>query len=129
MYIEHIALWTNNLEEMKDFYLKYFGAKSNEKYFNPTKNFSSYFLSFEQGCRLEIMQMPNIPESANDVYAQFTGLIHFAISVGCKEKVDSLTETLRNDGFEIIGKPRTTGDGYYESVILDPDQNRIEITN
>lgn len=128
MYIEHLALWTNNLEEMKDFYLKYFDAKSNEKYFNPTKRFSSYFLSFEKGCRLELMQMPHIPDSTNDIYAQFTGLIHFAISVGSKEMVDNLTEKLRNDGFEIIGEPRTTGDGYYESVILDPDKNRIEIT-
>jgi lactoylglutathione lyase len=128
MYIEHIALWTNNLEELRDFYDKYFNATSNEKYYNPTKNFSSYFLSFEKGCRLEIMQMPNIPDSANDVFAQFTGLIHFAISVGSKEKVDSLTEQLRNDGFEIVGEPRTTGDGYYESVVLDPDKNRIEIT-
>lgn len=129
MYIEHIALWTNQLEEMKEFYLNYFEVKSNEKYFNSSKNFFSYFLSFEKGCRLELMQMPNIPDSSNDIYAQFTGLIHFAISVGNKEKVDLLTERLRNDGFEIIGEPRTTGDGYYESVILDPDKNRIEITN
>lgn len=74
------------------------------------------------------MQMPHIPDSMNDIYAQFTGLIHFAISVGSKEMVDNLTAKLRNDGFEIIGEPRTTGDGYYESVILDPDKNRIEIT-
>ena len=129
MYIEHLALWTNNLEGMKDFYHQYFGATSHEKYVNTTKNFSSYFLSFEKGCRLELMQMPDIPESSNNIYAQFTGLIHFAIAVGSKEKVDNLTERLRNDGFEIIGEPRTTGDGYYESIILDPDKNRIEITN
>ena len=129
MYIEHLALWTNNLEGMKDFYHQYFGATSQEKYVNTTKNFSSYFLSFEKGCRLELMQMPDIPESSNNIYAQFTGLIHFAIAVGSKEKVDNLTERLRNDGFEIIGEPRTTGDGYYESIILDPDKNRIEITN
>ena len=128
MHIEHIALWTNQLEEMRAFYLKYFEAKSNEKYFNPNKNFSSYFLSFEKGCRLEIMEMPKIPNSQNDVYAQFTGLIHFAVSVGSKEMVDNLTERLRKDGFEIIGEPRITGDGYYESVVFDPDKNRIEIT-
>ena len=128
MHIEHIALWTNQLEEMRAFYLKYFEAKSNEKYFNPNKNFSSYFLSFEKGCRLEIMEMPKIPNSQDDVYAQFTGLIHFAVSVGNKEMVDNLTERLRKDGFEIIGEPRITGDGYYESVVFDPDKNRIEIT-
>ena len=128
MHIEHIALWTNQLEEMRAFYLKYFEAKSNEKYFNPNKNFSSYFLSFEKGCRLEIMEMPKIPNSQDDVYAQFTGLIHFAVSVGSKEMVNNLTEILRKDGFEIIGEPRITGDGYYESVVFDPDKNRIEIT-
>ena len=127
MYIEHLAIWTNQLEIMKGFYMKYFGATPNEKYFNPKKEFSSYFLSFEKGCRLELMQMPNISDSTNDIYAQFTGLIHFAVSVRSKEMVDSLTETLRKDGFEIIGEPRTTGDGYYESVVLDPDKNRIEI--
>lgn len=127
MHIEHIAIWTKDLENLKDFYLKYFNATSNEIYHNPTKDFNSYFLSFEKGCRLELMQMPNIPASKDDIYEQFMGLIHFAISVGSKEKVNNLTEILRNDGFEIIGEPRTTGDGYYESVVLDPDKNRIEI--
>jgi lactoylglutathione lyase len=127
MHIEHIAIWTKDLENLKDFYLKYFNASANELYNNPKKGFNSYFLSFEKGCRLELMQMPNIPDSKDDIYEQFTGLIHFAISVGSKEKVDVLTETLRKDGFEIIGEPRTTGDGYYESVVLDPDKNRIEI--
>jgi lactoylglutathione lyase len=74
------------------------------------------------------MKMPNIPASENDVYKQFTGLIHFAISTGSKEQVDTLTEQLRADGYEIVGEPRTTGDGYYESVVLDPEGNRIEIT-
>lgn len=129
MKIEHLALWVRDLEKMKDFYEKYFQATSNEKYFNPKKNFSSYFLNFEGECRLEIMQMPNIPENKNDVHQQFTGLIHFAIAVGSKEKVDTLTEQLRKDGYEIVGEPRTTGDGYYESVILDPENNRIEITS
>ncbi len=127
MHIEHIAIWTKDLENLKNFYQKYFNATSNEIYHNPTKGFNSYFLSFEKGARLELMQMPNIPTSKDDIYEQFMGLIHFAISVGSKEKVNNLTEILRNDGFEIISEPRTTGDGYYESVVLDPDKNRIEI--
>ncbi len=128
MHIEHIAIWVKDLEKMRVFYEKYFNGKSNEKYRNEKKGFESYFISFDSGARLELMQMPNIPDSKNDIYEQFMGLIHFAISVGTKETVDNLTEILQNDGFEIIGQPRWTGDGYYESVILDPEQNRIEIT-
>ncbi|HEY3405685.1 MAG TPA: VOC family protein [Ohtaekwangia sp.] len=128
MKIEHIAIWTHDLERLRTFYETYFEVKAGDKYFNPKKNFESYFLSFDQGCRLEIMKMPNIPASANDVYKQFTGLIHFAISLGSKEKVDTLTNMLRIDGYEVVGEPRITGDGYYESVVLDPDGNRIEIT-
>jgi len=128
MKIDHIAIWTRDLERLKTFYEKYFSALAGEKYFNPGKNFTSYFLCFESGARLELMQMPGIPDSANDIYKQFGGLIHFAIDVGSKQVVDSLTERLHKDGYEIIGEPRTTGDGYYESVVLDPDGNRIEIT-
>ncbi|AXE21314.1 glyoxalase [Runella rosea] len=129
MYIEHLALWCRDLERMRAFYELYFGAISNEKYINTKKQFESYFLSFEQGPRLEIMQMNSIPAHSNDVYAQFTGLIHFAVSVGSEEKVNALTERLRSDGYEVVGEPRWTGDGYYESVVFDPEQNRIEITN
>lgn len=129
MKIEHLAIWVRDLEKMKAFYMNYFQTTANKKYINPKKNFSSYFLSFEGECRLEIMQMPNIPENENDAYQQYRGIIHFAISVGSKEKVDTLTEHLRKDGYEIVGEPRTTGDGYYESVILDPENNRIEITS
>jgi lactoylglutathione lyase len=128
MYIEHLAIWCRDLERMKAFYETYFGAKSNEKYTNPKKKFESYFLSFDQGPRLELMQMAGIPASQNDIYAQFLGLVHFAISVGSEAEVNQLTERLRADGYEVIGEPRWTGDGYYESVILDPEQNRIEIT-
>lgn len=128
MKIEHIALWTKDLEKMKSFYERYFHAQAGEKYSNPKKQFESYFLSFESGSRLELMQMPNVPDSTNDVYKQFTGFIHFAISSGSKDRVDSLTLQLKNDGFEILDGPRTTGDGYYESVVLDPEGNRIEIT-
>ena len=128
MKIEHLAIWTRDLEALRGFYEKYFLARPGEKYVNVKKNFESYFLSFETGPRLELMQMPGIPENANDIYVQFTGLIHFAISVGSKEKVDSLTSLLRTDGYQVVGEPRTTGDGYYESVVLDPEGNRIEIT-
>lgn len=128
MKIEHIALWTKDLEKLKSFYEKYFNAKAGKNYTNSKNQFESYFLSFESGCRLELMQMPSIPDSVNDVYKQFTGFIHFAVSTGSKEKVDELTHQLKQDGYEILDGPRTTGDGYYESVVLDPDNNRIEIT-
>ena len=127
MKIDHIAIWTKKLEELREFYMNYFGAKSNQKYFNPKKEFSSYFLSFDEGCTIEIMEMPGIPDSKDDPIKQFMGLIHFAIYVGSEKEVDRLTELLRTDGFEIVGEPRTTGDGCYESVILDPDGNRVEI--
>lgn len=128
MHIEHLAIWCKDLEAMKSFYMKWFNATSNSKYFNPVKNFSSYFLSFETGPRLELMQMPGIPDSVNDVLKQFTGLIHFAITVGSAEEVNRLTEVMRNAGVQILGEPRFTGDGYYESVVADPEGNRIEIT-
>ncbi len=127
MRIDHLALWTHNLERIKSFYEKYFQANAGQKYVNPKKNLESYFLTFMEGGRLEIMQMPGIDSrDQNDV--QTTGLSHFAISVGAKHSVDNLTEKLRHDGYKVIGEPRTTGDGYYESVVLDPDGNRIEIT-
>ena len=128
MKIEHLAIWTNELEAMKAFYIRFFDAVSNEKYFNPNKQFSSYFLSFGDGARLELMQMPGIPGNSNDTIRQYTGLIHFAISTGSKEKVETLTEAIRQAGYRVIGEPRWTGDGYYESVVTDPENNRIEIT-
>ena len=128
MNIEHLALWVRDLERMRVFYQTYFQATANAKYVNSTKGFSSYFLSFPNGGpRLEIMQMPSIPDSRNDASAQFSGLIHFAVSVGSEAAVDTLTEQLRTDGFSVVGEPRRTGDGYYESVVLDPEQNRVEI--
>lgn len=128
MKIEHIAVWAKDIENLRVFYETYFGAKSNDKYINAGKRFSSYFLSFGSGARLEIMQMPSVPETSNDPYRQFTGYIHIAISVGSEEKVDALTLRLKQDGFEILDGPRKTGDGYYESAVLDPENNRIEIT-
>ncbi len=127
MKIEHLAIWVSDLEVMRRFYENYFNASSGELYKNPKKNFSSYFLSFDEGARLELMQKPEIPVLL-DQTTEHMGIIHFAISIGTKEKVDSLTEQLRTDGFRIVGEPRTTGDGYYESVIQDPEGNRIEIT-
>ena len=113
MYIEHLALWCHDLETMRTFYEIYFGAKANEKYVNTKKQFESYFLTFETGPRLELMQMPGIPDHLNDIYAQFTGLIHFAVSVGSTKMVDQLTERLRAGGYEVVSEPRWTGDGYY----------------
>ncbi len=129
MKLEHVAIWAKDLEKLKSFYEKYFNAKANNKYSNITKNFESYFLTFESGTRLEIMQKPEIPESKNDVYKQFTGIIHIAFSLESKERVDELTELLIKDGIEILDGPRVTGDGYYETAFLDPEGNRIEITN
>ncbi|MEP6750905.1 MAG: VOC family protein [Bacteroidota bacterium] len=128
MKVEHLAVWTNQLDVMKAFYTAFFGARPNELYHNPQKQFSSYFLSFDDGARLELMQMPGIPINSNDTIRQSTGLIHFAICTGSKEEVDALTEKIRASGFTVLGEPRWTGDGYYESVILDPDNNRVEIT-
>ena len=129
MHIEHLAIWVRDLERMRAFYETYFEAVANEKYTNTGKGFSSYFLSFPQGGpRLELMQMPGIPDTLNNALMQFTGLIHFAVSVGDEADVDMLTNRLRADGLTIVGEPRRTGDGYYESVVLDPEQNRIEIT-
>ena len=127
MKIEHLAIWVKDLESMKDFYSKYFNAKAGELYHNPKKNFTSYFLSFDSGCRLELMHSPKIggKDSSDSV---LHGLAHFAISVGSKSEVDVLTNALRQEGYKVVGEPRTTGDGYYESVVFDLEKNRIEIT-
>ncbi len=125
MKIEHIAIWTLDLEKMKAFYLKFFDLTANEKYYNAQKKFSSYFLSFASGARIELMHQPDISEFIEN---SKLGLAHFAISVGTKEKVNALTELIRENGYDVLGQPRTTGDGYYESVIADPEGNWIEIT-
>ena len=127
MKIEHLAIWVNDLELMRSFYIKYFNGRAGKKYTNPKKNFSSYFIEFAEGCRLELMHNPSISANLNDSMKEYIGIIHFAISVGNKEKVNQLTEELRKEGYKVIGEPRTTGDGYYESVVLDPESNRIEI--
>lgn len=126
MKIEHIAMYVNDLEKTKDFFIYYLGAKSNAGYHNKNTNFRSYFLTFDDGARLEIMNKP-IMEDTDKTLAR-TGFIHIAFSVGSKEKVDQLTEQLKQDGYKVISGPRTTGDGYYESCIIGIEGNQIEIT-
>ncbi|EFS04353.1 glyoxalase family protein [Listeria seeligeri FSL S4-171] len=125
MKIEHIALWTSDLEKMKDFYVTYFGATANDLYENKTKGFSSYFLSFKTGARLELMRRTDVSE---EVTGEILGWAHIAVATESKTAVEELTEKVRAAGFEVVGEARTTGDGYYESVVLDPEGNRIEIT-
>ena len=126
MKIEHVALYINDLEKARDFFIKYFGGKSNDCYHNKTTDFRSYFISFDDGSRLEIMTKPELADTAKEL--NHTGFIHLAFSVGSKEKVDELTARLKNDGYEVLSGPRTTGDGYYESCILGIENNQIEIT-
>ena len=126
MKIEHIALYVNNLEEARNFFVKYFDAKSNDGYHNFQTDFRSYFLSFDDGARLEIMnklEMSDLPKELSR-----TGYAHVAFSVGSKEKVDVLTAQLKDDGYEVVSGPRMTGDGYYESCIVAVEGNQIEIT-
>ncbi len=126
MYIEHIAMYVNDLEKTRTFFVKYFGAVSNEGYQNPKTNFCSYFLSFDHGARLEIMHKPQMSDIEKELNR--TGYIHIAFSLGSKAAVDELTEKLKNDGYEVISGPRTTGDGYYESCIVGIEGNQVEIT-
>jgi len=126
MKIEHIAMYFNDLEGAKNFFEKYFCAKSNELYHNKKTNFQSYFLNFDEGTRLEIMTKPELQDAEKTLNR--TGFIHVAFSVGSKEKVDELTKILQNDGFKVVSGPRTTGDGYYESCVICFENNQIEIT-
>jgi lactoylglutathione lyase len=128
MQIEHLAIWVRDLEEMRAFYLKYFETTSGEKYVNSKTKFNAYFIYFgTDKTRLELMTRPDI--APNDARRGFTmGLAHFAISVGGKDKVNALTERLRKDNYTIVSEPRTTGDGYYESVVSDPEGNYVEIS-
>ena len=126
MRIEHIALYVNDLEAAKDFFIKYFGASSNDGYHNKTTDFRSYFLTFEDGARLELMNRPAM-EDGEKTLAR-TGYIHLAFCVGSKEAVDELTLRLKKDGYEVVSGPRITGDGYYESCIIGIEGNQIEIT-
>ena len=126
MKIEHIAMYVNDLEATRDFFIKYFDAKANDGYHNKTTGFKSFFLTFENGARLEVMKKPCMQDAEKDNTR--TGYIHIAFSVGSKEKVDSLTEQLNADGYSVISGPRTTGDGYYESCVVGIEGNLVEIT-
>ena len=126
MKIEHVAMYVNNLEAARDFFVKYLGGRSNDVYHNPRTGFRSYFISFEDGARLEIMNKPEMPDPEKDLNR--TGYVHIAFSVGSKEAVDQLTGTLRTAGYRVVSGPRTTGDGYYESCIIAIENNQIEIT-
>ena len=126
MRIEHVAMYVCDLERTRYFFVKYFDGKANSGYHNQTTGFRSYFISFDDGSRLEIMNKPVV--NFQEKMINRMGYAHIAFSVGSKEKVDCLTESLRNAGYEITSGPRTTGDGYYESCILDIEGNQIEIT-
>ena len=126
MRIEHIVLYVHDLESARRFFVKHFGATSNDGYHNPQTDFRSYFLSFDKGARLEIMNKPKMSDLSKEINR--TGYAHIAFSIGSKEKVDTLTAELKADGYEVISGPRTTGDGYYESCIIALEDNQIEIT-
>ncbi len=137
MKIEHIAIWVRDIDKVCEFYRKYFGGVVQPLYHNPTKQFTSRFVTFDEGARLEVMHRPDIDsnvrieenvsrETVPDT--QHLGFIHLSFSVGSKEEVDRLTQQMYSEGIPVVGQPRTTGDGYYESVVLDPEGNRIEIT-
>lgn len=125
MKIDHIAIYTSDLERLKKFYEKYFMAISNKKYHNPKTGLETYFLTFQSGSRIEIMTRPNL--NINETAQPFYGLTHLAFSLKSRDEVDSLTELLFNDGYTLFSKQRVTGDGYYESCVLDPDGNKIEL--
>lgn len=125
MRIEHLALWTTDLDRSRDFYARFFGARPSALYRNPKTGFSSYFLSFSSGARIEIMSRADVTIRGPE---ERLGLAHFALSVGSKEKVVGTTEALASAGVPVVSQPRHTGDGYFESVIADPDGNHIEIT-
>ncbi|WP_374600746.1 VOC family protein [Niveibacterium sp.] len=128
MKIEHVAIWAADLEAQRRFYETHFGATAGDRYHNTRKDFRSYFLRFADGARLELMAMPGIPASQDSVAAQRLGLIHLAFSVGSQEAVDQHHAQSVAEGLRVLDGPRWTGDGYYEYVLLDPEDNRIEVT-
>jgi lactoylglutathione lyase len=129
MTLDHVAIWTNRLEILRDYYVKYFGGRANKKYTNKETGFESYFLTFESGSRLEIMQKPGIPKNLNDTVVQYMGIIHLSFGVDSMKAVIQKSEELAEDGYKILRGPRKTGDGYFEFETLDPDNNRIEVAS
>ena len=127
MRIDHLAVWTDDIDRLASFYATYFGASVGPRYTNAAKGFASRFVTFDAGARLEVMQTTAIVLERAPAGAERFGLTHVALSVGSEDAVRALTERLRADGHAIVGEPRRTGDGYYESVVLDPDGNRVEI--
>lgn len=126
MTIEHVALYVRDLEAARDFFLRYLGAASNQLYHNPKTGFSSYFLSFDGGARLELMSKPDVEDQSLALARM--GYVHVAFRLGSAEKVDELTARLKADGYPIVSGPRTTGDGYYESCVVAIEGNQIELT-
>ncbi len=126
MTIEHIAMYVNDLEKARDFFVKYLDGKTNNGYHNVKTGFRSYFISFDDGARLEIMNRPDLADGEKAFNR--TGFVHVAFSVGSKESVDRLTQWLQADGYHVVSSPRTTGDGYYESCVIAIEGNQIEIT-
>jgi len=126
MKIEHVAMYVNDLEAAKEFFVKYLNGHANDGYHNTKTNFRSYFISFDDGARLELMNKPDMADPEKPLAR--TGFIHIAFSVGSKERVDELTKTLKDDGYTVQSGPRTTGDGYYESSVIAIEGNQIEIT-
>jgi len=129
MILEHVAIWANDLEAMKDYYSKYFHGRANAKYYNSKTGFESYFLTFESGARLELMKSPALADNLNDtVNKQHLGITHLAFGVATMDEVDLKARQLQDNGFKILRGPRKTGDGYYEFETLDPENNRLEVT-
>ena len=128
MRLEHLALWTPRLETLRDFYVSRLGCTSGPLYASRTRPFRSYFLTFPGGGRLELMEQPGLGAAPAGAAPGRTGYAHFALTLGSEEAVRTATERLRAAGVRVVGEPRRTGDGYYESVVLDPDGNRIELT-
>lgn len=126
MRIEHVAMYVNELEAARDFFTRYLGGTANDGYHNPNTGFQSYFLTFDDGARLELMNKPGVTDAEKP--PERTGYAHMAFSLGGRESVDALTERLRRDGFEVVSGPRVTGDGYYESCVVGIEGNQIELT-
>ena len=125
MQLEHVALYVQNLEAMKEFYVRHFNATAGKKYHNPKTGFQSYFLSFDGRARLELMCRPGMTPHAIGKHP--LGYAHISFKIGSQEKVDQKTEELVSAGFTLLNGPRTTGDGYYESVFKDPENNLVEL--